>query len=344
MAIQKNFVVKHGLEVRDQLIFANALNSRVGINTSIPKFTLDVNGGIGATSLFLSDGLSLSGVLTTANLDLSGYLSVGGTTGIEGQYLKSTGSGVEWATFPTTRTKATYTAEENQSIFLFEYEIGFIDVFVNGVKLKGDGVTIFDEFIANDGTVVQLIVPREEGDIVEFIGYSLTSSINSTSIGGTIFGESAFNGSIILNGELSVSGVSTLSTVQVSSGIITASSGIVTYYGDTSNAADGRWTLGASGTSDYIFTGIGFTQTTNDPILYLARGRVYEFVNNSGGSHPFEIRVTNGGAAYNDGVTNNTAATGVIRFEVPFNAPNTLYYQCTVHSGMGNIIIIYPSI
>jgi hypothetical protein len=133
--------------------------------------------------------------------------------------------------------------------------------------------------------------------------------------------------------QLSVSGVSTL-------GIVTAA----TYYGDTSNTVDGRWTLGANGTSDYTFTGIGFTQTTNDPVLYLARGRVYEFVNNSGGAHPFEIRVSNGGAAYSDGVTNNAAATGVIRFEVPFNAPNTLYYQCTNHSGMGNTISVYPNL
>jgi len=142
---------------------------------------------------------------------------------------------------------------------------------------------------------------------------------------------------------LSVSGISTLGTVQISSGIVTATSGIVTYYGDTSNAADGRWTLGASGNNDYTFTGIGFTQTTSDPVLYLARGRVYEFVNNSGGSHPFQIRVSNGGSAYSDGVTNNGGASGIIRFEIPFNAPNTLYYQCTSHSGMGNTMSVYPS-
>ena len=141
---------------------------------------------------------------------------------------------------------------------------------------------------------------------------------------------------------LNVSGISTLGTVQISSGIVTATSGIVTYYGDTSNAADGRWTLGASGNNDYTFTGIGFTQTTSDPVLYLARGRVYEFVNNSGGSHPFQIRVSNGGSAYSNGVTNNAAASGVIRFEVPFNAPNTLYYQCTNHSGMGATIFVTP--
>ena len=57
------------------------------------------------------------------------------------------------------------------------------------------------------------------------------------------------------------------------------------FNGDGSNLVDGKWTLGANGTSDYTFTGIGFTQTTNDPILYLARGRVYEFVNTMNVTH-----------------------------------------------------------
>lgn len=122
-------------------------------------------------------------------------------------------------------------------------------------------------------------------------------------------------------------------------GVISATS----FYGDASNVVSGKWILGANGTSDYTFTGVGFPQVTNDPVLYLLRGGIYEFVNNSGGSHPFEIRVSNGGSAYNDGVKNNGSATGTIRFEVPFNAPNTLYYQCTNHSGMGNTISVYPN-
>ena len=120
-------------------------------------------------------------------------------------------------------------------------------------------------------------------------------------------------------------------------GIVTASSGIVTYYGDGSELADGRWTLGANGSSDYTFTGIGFTQTTNDPILYLARGRVYEFVNTMG-AHPFEIRESAGGSAFDRGVTNNAVSNGTLRFEIPFDAPNTLYYQCTLHAAMQGTI------
>lgn len=128
-------------------------------------------------------------------------------------------------------------------------------------------------------------------------------------------------------------------------GIITATSGITTFYGDISSSISGRWTLGANGTSDYTFTGIGFTEATNDPTLYLRKGDIYEFVNNSGGSHPFEIRESNGGAAYNNGVTNNGAASGTITFAVPYNAPDTLYYQCTNHSGMfGTIKIVDRSV
>jgi hypothetical protein len=115
--------------------------------------------------------------------------------------------------------------------------------------------------------------------------------------------------------------------------------------GDASYAYSGSWDVDANGTTEYTFSGIGFTVSgTPNPVLYLARGRAYRFKNISGGSHPFEIRVSSGGTAYNDGVDSNGAASGDITFAIPFNAPNTLFYQCTSHSGMGNTIFIYPSI
>ena len=143
-----------------------------------------------------------------------------------------------------------------------------------------------------------------------------------------------------------------ITTANVGSAVTSSSTGIVvgagkSYTGDSSRVVSGRWILGANGTSDYTFTGVGLTVTENDPDLYLARGNTYEFVNASGG-HPFRIQsTTNGstGAAYGSGVINNDGGNGsTITFEVPFNAPDTLYYQCTAHTGMGGTIFVYPAL
>lgn len=99
------------------------------------------------------------------------------------------------------------------------------------------------------------------------------------------------------------------------------------------------WSISASGSDDYVFSGPGIVSgNTNDPVLYLYRGFTYTFVNNVGGSHPFAIRVSNGGIDYTSGVSGSQ--TGTQTFVVPMNAPSTLYYQCTAHPGMGNVINI----
>jgi len=92
MAIQKNFVVKNGLEVNDNLIFADTTINSVGIATTIANYTLHVNGGIGATDLYVSgiatanafygDGsnLTFSGPLSLPGLVVSGVSTLGVTT------------------------------------------------------------------------------------------------------------------------------------------------------------------------------------------------------------------------------------------------------------------------
>ena len=112
----------------------------------------------------------------------------------------------------------------------------------------------------------------------------------------------------------------------------------ITITAPSSAAPEITWTLNASGPNHYEFTGPGLNGTVNDPTLYLIRGQTYKFFNNtSGTAHPFQIQSVAGvgGAAYNTGVTNNGGTNGVtIEFEVPLDAPNTLYYQCTAHANM----------
>ena len=105
-------------------------------------------------------------------------------------------------------------------------------------------------------------------------------------------------------GIVTATGLSTLSVG------FAQTAGIATYTSE--------WILGANGTSDFTFTGPGFTGAENDPTLYLTRGQQYKFTNNSGGSHPFRIQSTpNGstGTPYNDGITNNDTSTGTLNLE-----------------------------
>ena len=119
------------------------------------------------------------------------------------------------------------------------------------------------------------------------------------------------------------------------------------FVGDLSDSVTSRWSVGNNGFSHYTFTGPGGLNSADDPTIYLARGQTYEFNLNASG-HPFQIQTSSGGYnsgnVYTTGITNGGASVGVIRFEVPFSAPNTLYYVCQNHSNMAGTIIIYPSI
>lgn len=118
----------------------------------------------------------------------------------------------------------------------------------------------------------------------------------------------------------------------------TATQLIDSSYIETRRPAETIFSVAGDG-SNYTFTGDGFSSSANNPTLYLTRGKTYKFADISG-SHPLEIRLSAGGSAYSDGVTNN-GGSGTVLFTVDMDAPNTLVYQCTVHSGMvGDIVIL----
>ena len=79
MAVNKNFVVKNGLEVNTDLIIANADLNQVGIATTNPEYTLHVNGGIGATDSYIS---GISTVVENFNVGLAGTVFSVNATGI----------------------------------------------------------------------------------------------------------------------------------------------------------------------------------------------------------------------------------------------------------------------
>ena len=98
------------------------------------------------------------------------------------------------------------------------------------------------------------------------------------------------------------------------------------------------WEVGANGSSDYTFSGPGFSGTVNDPTLYVYRGFTYAFDNSVGGAHPFRIQSTQGltGTPYTAGQSGS--GSSILYWTVPLDAPTTLYYQCTIDASMQGTI------
>ena len=221
---------------------------------------------------------------------------------------------------------------------------GSVELYYNGIKkfeTTASGVSVTDDLIvAGVSTFQGRMIGTDTNNVIPFYYNNYSDFPSSSTYHGAV--AHAHN-----TGKLYFAHVGWKELVNkesdgtVGTGTETYNVGLITAIGN--NLVTSQWTLGASGSSHYTFTGPGNLSGTSDPVIYVARGQTYQFVNNSGGSHPFEIRESNGGSAYSTGVTNNAAASGVIKFEVPFDAPNTLYYQCTSHSGMGGTVVVYPN-
>ena len=94
-----------------------------------------------------------------------------------------------------------------------------------------------------------------------------------------------------------------------------------------------RYKITSSGASSYLFSGPGLVNTTGNPQIYLHRGFTYIFENTTGANHPFAIRYSSGGTGYGSTYLSGSQE-GTQIFTVPFDAPATLNYQCTIHAGM----------
>ena len=103
-----------------------------GSDASVPILTVDANGritGIGTTAIVTSDNV-------------------------------------------TTRTTTSQTATEGQTTFNVNYDINYIDVYLNGSKLESS------EFVANNGSTVVLNTGAVVNDVLEFVAYTNIGAVN----------------------------------------------------------------------------------------------------------------------------------------------------------------------
>ena len=71
MAVNKNFVVKNGLEVDTNTLFVDSANNRVAIGTTVPTATLDVRGKILTNSQVESWVGKFVGIVTAGAVGVS---------------------------------------------------------------------------------------------------------------------------------------------------------------------------------------------------------------------------------------------------------------------------------
>ena len=107
--------------------------------------------------------------------------------------------------------RQTYTASGVTTDFTFSsgYTVGYMDVYLNGVRLIDA-----TDYQASNGSSVGLTSAAQNGDVLELVAYK------AFNLGQTVY---QITGKLDLNGKLTVTGISSLTDV-VSSGIVTADS------------------------------------------------------------------------------------------------------------------------
>ena len=253
MAVNKNFVVKNGLEVNTDLIIANADTKRVGIGSTVPQYTLDVAGGIGVTHIYVS-GISTSVGFSTFNSDIyvAGVTTVVGVATFKNDvYVDGNLNVVGDITYDEVTGRNIYISGLSTfvGVSTFESAVGFrTDVFISGMSTVV-GVATFRDNVFIDGTATIKGDLNVTGDISydqvtgreiyisglsTFVG--LSSFVNGVYIGGitttagsggitTTGGDLYVGDDLFVKGDADIAGVLTASSFSGSATIGLSSEG-----------------------------------------------------------------------------------------------------------------------
>ena len=193
MAVNKNFVVKNGLEVDTNTLFVDSANNRVAIGTTVPTATLDVRGKVLSDSQVASFVGKFVGIVTAG--------AVGVTTMTTTDAVVSGFSTLGKANATSLNVTTGFSTVQSLTATDLTVSIGATitkDLNVGAAATVGAALTVTGgaKFAANS---------RFENDLE--VGGNLNVSGIST-VGGalTVTGNAYFNGDVDVNGSLSFSG------------------------------------------------------------------------------------------------------------------------------------------
>jgi len=167
---------------------------------------------------------------------------------------------------------------------------------------------------------------------------SLGGRTNGAGTGGALAagGLQGVGGKASTGGEASTGGRLSTGGADATGGAMSTGGRLATGGSAASCHAAGTLTVTNQGTTAYVIDG------TANPTLTLCRGSTYTFAINAPG-HPFYIKTIQGTGttnAYSGGVTGNGATSGNVTFAVDSAAPNTLFYDCSIHAAMAGTLNI----
>ena len=347
----------------------------IGIGTLTPHVELAVQGNFQTTGIGTFSNLTVGGTGTFTNLNTTGIGTIttlnntnltsgtGTFTNINTTNLSTTGIAtvdniqLDGNTISTTDANGDLTLSPNGSgdVNISTNLVITGDFTVNGTTnlLNSTNTEIKDNLILLNNGIGTGANPNDAGILIyrgssgnnAFIGFDET---NDRFIMGTGTFTGSSTGSLTINEEdllinklfstdidstninssnINISGIGTLDKIMINTDT-TPIEYIVTVSTDSSN------------------NNVYFIDGVEKPLLEFAVGKTYKFnlSDNSNSTHPLLFYLDNRITSYTSNVTNNHGSISpgqsgsYTQITIDENTPNPLYYHCSSHSGMGNII------
>ena len=292
MAVNKNFVVKNGLEVDTNTLFVDSANNRVAIGTTVPTTTLDVRGKILSDSQVESWVGKFVGIVTAGAVGvttLTYSVGTGSSTKLGRANAEEINVTAGFSTFLS--ASATDIIVATGSTFSKDLSVGAAATV--GAALTVTGQSKFAEFV------------RFEKDVT--VGSALTVTGISTFTGATKFAESSrFEQNINVGGATTVGGALTVTGNAYFNGDVDIN-GDLTF--DEVNARNlnitGIATLGFSTAANAYVAGI-----TTSSLLHVGMGATMVKVQ---GTPATRVGINSVGPAFTLDVDGDSNVTGTVR-------------------------------